>query len=77
MTRRDEVLRKAAHGLKGSSGNLGAKVLMRYCAELEELAVRGDLEAARVLSAQGRTGISTGLRCFAGAEKSVRILPIA
>jgi PAS domain S-box-containing protein len=40
-------LRKASHALKGSCGNMGAKVLMKYCAELEELAIRGDLDASR------------------------------
>jgi PAS domain S-box-containing protein len=41
------ALRKAAHALKGSCGNMGAKTLMGYCAELEELSGRGDLDAAR------------------------------
>jgi HPt (histidine-containing phosphotransfer) domain-containing protein len=39
----------AAHSLKSSSANVGAKALSRHCEELETLARRGDTDEARRL----------------------------
>ena len=38
-----------AHSLKSSSGNVGAKVLSAYCADIESSARRSDTEEARRL----------------------------
>jgi PAS domain S-box-containing protein len=40
-----EELRKAAHTLKGTSTNLGARILSSYCAELESIASEGKMES--------------------------------
>jgi CheY-like chemotaxis protein len=46
FTARDgNLLRRAAHSLKGSSGNLGASRLAEMCGEVEVLAERGELDA--------------------------------
>jgi HPt (histidine-containing phosphotransfer) domain-containing protein len=46
-----EHLKRAAHNLKGSSSNLGARTLAALSAELETLGKQGTLEgAAEVLS---------------------------
>ena len=42
-----QSVRQAAHTLKGSSGNFGAKWLASLCAEIEESARQDKLEAAR------------------------------
>lgn len=44
-------LRAAAHQLKGSAANLGARYLPDLCAELEQVAGKGDLVAAAPLVA--------------------------
>ena len=44
------VLEKAAHALKGSLGNFGAKNAIAVAQQLETLARKGDLEAAQNLS---------------------------
>jgi HPt (histidine-containing phosphotransfer) domain-containing protein len=38
-------MKKAAHNLKGSSGNLGAYRLVEMCGKLEVLAEQGKMEA--------------------------------
>lgn len=38
---------KAAHGIKGSSGNIGANQVMAVAAELDQAARQGDLTGAR------------------------------
>jgi HPt (histidine-containing phosphotransfer) domain-containing protein len=45
-----EAVRRAAHGIKGSSGNIGANVVMRMADALEQRARAGDLSdgAARL-----------------------------
>ncbi len=42
-----EVIRRAAHSIKGSAGNIGANVVMRLASELDERARAGDLSDAR------------------------------
>ena len=42
-----EVVRRAAHSIKGSAGNIGANEVMRLAAELDERARAGDLSDAR------------------------------
>ncbi len=42
-----EVVRRAAHSIKGSAGNIGASDVMRLAAELDERARAGDLSDAR------------------------------
>lgn len=42
-----ETVRRAAHSIKGSAGNIGAKQVMRLASELEERARAGNLEGAR------------------------------
>ena len=42
-----EELRRAAHTLKSTALNFGAEVLARHCREVERLARRGDVGAAR------------------------------
>ncbi len=44
-----EGLQRAAHSLKGSSGNLGAVVLAEQCQELEQLVKQGRTEGAGTL----------------------------
>lgn len=46
-----ERLRKLAHTLKGSAANLGAREIVRICAELEELGENGDIGTAPSLVA--------------------------
>jgi CheY-like chemotaxis protein len=46
---------RAAHSLKSSSGNVGAKVLSAYCADIEASARRSDTEEARRLLAKIET----------------------
>ncbi len=41
-----EVVRRAAHSIKGSAGNIGANLVMRLAAELDERARAGDLSDA-------------------------------
>lgn len=41
------VVSRAAHGIKGSSGNIGANVVYRLAAELDERARAGNLDGAR------------------------------
>jgi CheY-like chemotaxis protein len=44
-----EELKRAAHNLKGSSQNLGARAMAAFSAELETIAKNGTLEGAREL----------------------------
>jgi CheY-like chemotaxis protein len=41
-----DTVQSAAHALKGSSGNIGARGMQKVCAELEETAESGDLDPA-------------------------------
>lgn len=50
-----QALGRAAHTLKGSSLNVGAKPLAELCARLEELGKAGDLTGAGDLVAQVQT----------------------
>lgn len=43
------AVRAAAHSLKGSSGNLGAKALSQLASDMEKHALAGDLAACRAL----------------------------
>ncbi len=47
-----EVLRRAAHTLKGNSHQVGAVPLAEHCAELEKLAKASSLEGADALLTQ-------------------------
>jgi HPt (histidine-containing phosphotransfer) domain-containing protein len=47
-----EVVRKAAHGIKGSSGNIGAMEVMALASDLEQRARAGSLEGASASSAE-------------------------
>ncbi|MBE7462249.1 MAG: response regulator [Planctomycetes bacterium] len=49
----DDLVR-AAHELKGSSGNVGARVFSKTCAEIEHLAREGKVEETRGLVARSR-----------------------
>lgn len=42
-----QVVARAAHGIKGSAGNIGAKVVYRLATELDARARTGDLDGAR------------------------------
>ena len=42
-----DVVRRAAHSIKGSAGNIGADEVMRLASELDERARAGDLSDAR------------------------------
>jgi HPt (histidine-containing phosphotransfer) domain-containing protein len=44
-----EVVRKAAHSIKGSAGNIGALSVMHLASELQERARAGSLAGAREL----------------------------
>lgn len=44
-----EGMERAAHSLKSSSGNLGARRLQKLCLEIEMASRDGDVEAARAL----------------------------
>jgi len=46
---------RSAHSLKSSSANVGAKVLSRYCEDIEASARRADTEAARMILAKIET----------------------
>jgi CheY-like chemotaxis protein len=41
-----DELKRAAHMLKGTSGNLGARILASYCSEVESLAAKIDIDGA-------------------------------
>lgn len=43
------AVRAAAHSLKGSAGNLGAKALSHLASDMEKHALAGDLAACRAL----------------------------
>ena len=47
-----DQLRRAAHSLKGSCGNIGASQLQAHCAELEASAATGDLSLSTSLVAE-------------------------
>jgi HPt (histidine-containing phosphotransfer) domain-containing protein len=53
---------KAAHTLKSSAANLGAKGLYESCAGLETLARSGTLDGAAVLAARMEGQLATALR---------------
>jgi HPt (histidine-containing phosphotransfer) domain-containing protein len=42
-----QAVAKAAHGIKGSAGNIGANVVYRLATELDARARTGDLDGAR------------------------------
>lgn len=46
-----ETIKRAAHTLKGSSGNMGATALSGVCVEIEEMAAAEDLQGLRDLLA--------------------------
>jgi HPt (histidine-containing phosphotransfer) domain-containing protein len=46
---------RSAHSLKSSSGNVGAKLLSRYCEDVEACVRRADTEEARRIVAQIET----------------------
>jgi HPt (histidine-containing phosphotransfer) domain-containing protein len=46
---------RTAHSLKSSSANVGAKVLSRYCEDIEASARRADTEEARRICAKIET----------------------
>ena len=60
-----EVVRRAAHSIKGSSGNIGANAVMEIAAALEERARAGDLSDAAGRAAEIDAG-------YAQVEKAVR-----
>jgi HPt (histidine-containing phosphotransfer) domain-containing protein len=43
---------RCAHSLKSSSGNVGAKLMSRYCEDLEASARRGEVDDARKILAK-------------------------
>jgi HPt (histidine-containing phosphotransfer) domain-containing protein len=45
-----QQMASAAHSLKSSSANVGAKVLSRYCEQVEAAARRADVEEARKMA---------------------------
>jgi HPt (histidine-containing phosphotransfer) domain-containing protein len=47
-----DSLRKTAHALKGSCGNLGVEQMADCCRELELMAMQGTLSSAKKLAAQ-------------------------
>ena len=47
-----ETLGRAAHSLKGSSGNFGAMRMQTLCAQIDQLSRAGDVDTARPLVAQ-------------------------
>ena len=47
-----EKVERAAHSLKGSSGNLGATFLQEVCEQLQECGRNKDLNAARTVAPQ-------------------------
>jgi CheY-like chemotaxis protein/HPt (histidine-containing phosphotransfer) domain-containing protein len=57
-----ERLREAAHALKGSSRNLGAKELSTCCESLERSAAEGSVEGAKELVARIADELSTARR---------------
>ncbi len=44
-----EALERAAHGLKSSAGNMGARILAELCKELEQRGRTGNLEGVEPL----------------------------
>jgi histidine phosphotransfer protein HptB len=42
-----QIVARAAHGIKGSAGNIGANVVYRLATELDARARTGDLDGAR------------------------------
>jgi two-component system, sensor histidine kinase and response regulator len=63
-----EVVRRAAHSIKGSAGNIGANAVMHDAAALEERARAGDLEDARERAA----AIDAGYARVAAEVKAYR-----
>ena len=55
-------LRKLAHALKGSAANLGAREMVRICAELEALGENGDIGGAPSLVADLESRAGSGPR---------------
>ncbi len=70
LTQRDqEALKIAAHSLKGSAKNLGAKPLARICADLERQAIANDWENA-VLTLKAIDQEFAKLRAVLAAEQA-------
>lgn len=70
LAQRDqEALKIAAHSLKGSAKNLGAKPLARICAELEQQAMGADWENA-VLTLKAIDQEFAKLRAVLAAEQA-------
>jgi HPt (histidine-containing phosphotransfer) domain-containing protein len=66
-----EALRFAAHALKSSSGNVGARTLRDMARELEEAARAGELERAKDLAgrvAEEFERVRASLEALAGAK---------
>ena len=58
-----QAVRTAAHSLKGSAGNLGARQLAALCQEIELIARQGSLEGIAALrrASRGRSGAGGGV----------------
>lgn len=62
-----EQMERAAHSLKGSSGNLGAKQLQDVCEQMQVASRQHQLEAARQLTGEIAAA-------FASADQALRSL---
>ncbi len=63
-----EALRKAAHGLKSSSANVGAQNLAALCKELETIGRGGSVDAAAPLAGRCRSGVHARRRRAGGTD---------
>ena len=64
-----DMLRRAAHSLKGSTGNMGAQHMAELCRQLEELARTADLQPGAALLDELRAE-------FALVQREISALPI-
>jgi HPt (histidine-containing phosphotransfer) domain-containing protein len=64
-----EQLRRAAHSLKGSTGNMGAEQMAELCRQLEELARSDATQNGAVLLEQLRAE-------FAQVQREISALPV-